>query len=185
MQLNNKKTGHKIISDKIDLSQKRIVYSEYEQIVYNSEGNEVISFLKQQSAKVFDNIDLTVLADNTLSIEDNILKSFLTLLLDTFEDKDDWELSENKQNWIFPDRNFCITILNSFVIKEIEPINAQGDLSPIGAIIEREKTNNFGFYINNDGDSVMTLYPSTISPEDAPVIAPYLGTKIWVETKLT
>jgi len=185
MQLNNRITGHKILSNKIDINQKRIVYSEYEQIVFDSDGNEVVKFLKEQKSKVFNDIDLSILADNTLSIEDNILKIYLTALLNTLKDKENWEISENKQNWLYQDRNYCITILNSFILKELQPINAEGDLSPIGTIINNERTNNYGFYSTNDGDKVMTLYTPTISPDDQPIIQPFLGTKIWLETKLT
>ncbi len=184
MQLNNTVTGHIIISDKTDIASKRIVYIEYEKIIYNSDGTILKTFPKKQYSKVFDNLDFSQLADNTLSIEENIEKLFLTALKETLSDKDNWEISSDRQNWLFPDRPIAITILNEVVLEALQPLDANGTLSEIGQLIEREKTKNFGYYLNIKDDSILVLYANKVEDADASIIAPFLGSEIWVETKL-
>ncbi len=188
MQLNNTTTGHIIRIDDFTVETGRCVYSEYEKIIFKEEVieketviTEVKQFTKNFQKTVILNIDWTQSPDADISMKENIEKIAYLKLSENF---DGFILSEDIQNWLYEDKLFCITILNSFVLKEIQPLDKDGTLSPIGQIIENEKTKNFGFYSKNDGDSVMTLYASTIAPEDTPIIAPYINQTIWIEKKI-
>ncbi len=150
MQLNNLNTGHIIRIDEFTQETGRCVYTEYEKIIFKKEVieeetivTEIKQFTKNFQKTVILNIDWTQLPDANISISENIEKLAYLKLSEKFEG---FEISTDIQNWLYENRSFCITILNSFVLKEIQPLDAQGTLSPIGQLIENEKTNNFGFY---------------------------------------
>lgn len=173
MQLNNTKNGHIIILDKIDIYLNRIVYSEYE--IKNNE----ISYLTKQSSYIFKNIVLKDKLSESTNFEElslTQLKTELTL--------DDFELSSDSQNWLFPARPTRVIIMNSFALKQLQPIDSVGTLSDIGNIIEREKVDNYGFYVDNSDDKTSILYVNTVEPADMAVISSFIGDTIFVENKL-
>lgn len=183
MELHNKKNGHTILIDRIDYDSKRVIYTEYEKIIYNQALEIVKSFVSYQKTKIC-NLDLTLIANASMSIEDNIKKQCFIDILTVLDDNQDWVISYNIQNWLFPERLTQIIILNELVLKSLTSLDALGNLSPLGELLTGERIKNFGFYIANSNDVVSVLYANQIDSEDLPIIIPYIGTSIWVETKL-
>lgn len=173
MQLNNTTTGHSILIDKVDINLNRIVYSEYE--IKNNE----ISYLTKQSSYIFKDIVLKDKLSESTNFEELSLTQLKTELV-----LDDYELSTDSQNWLFPNRLARVIIMSSFVLKELQPIDNTGTLSDIGNIIEREKIDNYGFYIDNADDKTSILYVNSIEPDDMTIISPFIGVTIFIENKI-
>jgi len=172
MQLNNITNGHTIIINKIDINQNRVVYTEYEY------KNNEMEYISHQSAHVFTDV---VLSD-FLSQTTNYMELCYTNLKSERE-LDEFEISDDLQNWLFDDRPYRIIIISSFILKQLQPIDSTGLLTDIGALIENEKIKNFGFYIDNPEDVVSILYVNSIDTDDTPTITPYLGTTMFIEAK--
>ena len=172
MQLNNTTTGHSIKLDKIDILNNRVIYTEYQL-------TGAYPYIEGQKPYTFTSINIKDFLKVSTNYEElclNTLKIELNLT--------DYQLSEDEQNWLFSERPARVIIKSSFVLKELQPIDASGNLSPIGQIIEREKIDNFGFYIDNPDDEISVLYVNQVAPEDQEIINPYIGTSIFIENKI-
>ena len=172
MQLNNNRNGHIILIDKIDILQNRIVYTEYEH------KNENLTFVKKQSSHVFNDINLKDYLNQSINYTELCYNQ-----LKTEKELTDFIVSEDTQNWLFPDRPYRIAVVSSFILKELQPLDNTGTLSDIGTLIENEKIKNFGFYIDNSEDKISIIYVNTIEPDDMTIVTPYLNNTMFVETK--
>ena len=172
MQLNNGINGHTILIDKIDILQNRIVYTEFE---YKSES---LNFFEKQQAHTFKNINLK----DYLSQSTNFTELCYTQLK-IEKELTEFVISQDSQNWLFPNRPYRIIVISSFILKELQPLDNTGKLSNVGALIENEKIKNFGFYIDNSEDKISVIYVNSIDTDDTPTIAPFIGTTMFIEQK--
>ena len=181
MQINNITTGKFHRVEKINIHSNSVEYSEFEASILNTEHTEVIKEFKgEPQIHIFDktNLDLSEHLNTNTNFESLCLNQMKT---DLFEND---EVSLDIQNWIHPERILRIFIKNCFVLKNLMPINATGDLSEIGQLIQRMFLDQFGFYIYNEEDEVSIIYLNTIEAGDVTLIAPFLGTEMWEETKI-
>lgn len=176
MQLNNLNTGHFIVIDKIKIESNLVIYREFE----NSKFKELDfgANIEKYKSKVheFQSINLV----DYLSEETNYYSvCYEYLKSELFSD---YEISSDVSNWLF-NRPVRVTIINSLVLQNLKPINAGGDLTDLGQLIERVKVEHFGFYKDNEGDITIAIYLNSVTQEDMAVIAPYINNGIYIEIK--
>lgn len=171
MQL-NKDNGHFIEIDKIKIDSNMVVYSEYENTIAKQLGLNVVT-----KSYVFTTIQLR----NYL----NQLINFTELCYDKLQEEvtTDFVISEDEKNWLF-NRPVRVTILNSLVLEHLKPINAQGDLSELGQLIQRVRVQHYDYYEDNHNDYTTCIYFNTVEPTDYAVIEPFIGNGIYIETNV-
>lgn len=172
MQINTT-DGHIIIINRIKVDKNIVECTEYE-------------------VGVTDMLDLVKVKDFSYEFKTVKLKDYLNLLVnytDVCKEKLIEELgltitgNDDLQNWLFTSRDKRVVIENSLVLEALQPINADGDVSPLGQIVERVKKQHFGYYIDNTKDKMFVVYVNTVADEDAPILAQYFGNRVWVDIK--
>lgn len=181
MQLNNTKTGHFILIDKIIVNSNKVIFSEYEakgEMIVSEELSIPFEFGKKQKTELLTSIKL----EDYLKLSTNFYELCYTKIKEELE-LTDYEISEDSQCWL-KDRPARIIIESAFAYNQLKPIDAIGTLSPVGEIIKNEKVSNFGYYYENEGDNCTILYINSVASSDYSIIEPYLGSKIFVENRI-
>jgi len=91
------------------------------------------------------------------------------------------------QNWLYADRVARVTILTSTIVSNSIPISVIDGVevfSELHNLIERVKKDHFGYYKNNSKDKCLIIYLNGVESEDYAIIAPLVGTEIWIENKI-
>jgi hypothetical protein len=178
----NKTNGHIIKIDDYTKKTGKVVFTEFENILFNDNGTIKKEFIsKYQNTKIL-NVDYSKLSDGSLTDEENILKRFYEAL--KLELGDEYVISYDIQNWLYSERPMRILILNKLILQELKPTDNLGTLSPMGQIIERVKVQHYGFYKDISDDTTFIVYVDTITEEDYPIILPFLNTSIWSDNKI-
>ena len=170
MQLNNI-NGQFARIEKIKIDSNSIVYSIYE--------NSDLGLKVKSEVHTFTSIDIKLFINQLVNITEECYKALQSELLT------DFEVSDDSRNWLETDRSVRLVALRKTIDTHLLPINANGDLTPLGQVIERVKVQHFGHYRINESDTTMTIYLNGVDSADAVIITPYVGTEIWIETKIT
>ncbi len=165
MQL-NKTNGDIVIINKGDKQTGRTVFSEYENVVYNTDSSIYAKFaIEEQQVKIL-NLDYSDLADNTKTIEDNIDLSILNSL--KTELGVEWSVSNDIQNWLHTDKPFRVLINNVENNREIL-VNPDYKTLMNDMLVLHD-----GFIDVNNINTVM--YVNTLEDSDLSIIAGFINT---------
>jgi len=106
-QLNDKETGNFIRIDKIDINNNRVVYTDYETIIYDNNGLVLKECKGEQKGYEFKSINLQSYLDTVINFSDLVIN---TLKVELFTN---YEISEYGLNWLFEDKAVCLVINNT------------------------------------------------------------------------
>ena len=173
MQLNKTNGNIVIIKDYIKKTGK-VVFTEYENILFNNDGTIKKEFISEyQNTKIL-NVDYSNLSDGSLTDEENILKRFYEAL--KLELGDEYVISYDVQNWLFNTKPIRVIINNIKNNKQLV-IN-----SAYKALMDKMIATHEGFIDVGEINTVM--YVNTLVPTEMAVVLDFLDVWIFTENKL-